>query len=283
MTRIFLLAALLINVSGCVNGFKKYYTPVVEVPVTEIDPKLDPLIDSGRDPQADVLSMLEDGYRLLGYSQFTASADEVYSYHLKSHAKAVGAERVLYYQRHLGTSSSAMPLTLPTSTTTTGSYYGSVGGTNFNAYGSQTTYGTKTTYIPITTVTNSYGAFFFKKSPGTLFGAIVDDLSADDRAALERNAGVKVVAVVKGSPAFKANIFRGDVITAVNKKEIMGADDYYSHLPEISGKSAKVTVLRKGKKVIVSAVLNEDPYKTPDRTPSSITELKAGTPYKAKK
>ena len=46
----------------------------------------------------------------------------------------------------------------------------------------------------------------------------VNDLTDDLRKQLGSNRGVVVNVVVKGSPAFNADIMRGDIITQINKE-----------------------------------------------------------------
>lgn len=63
-------------------------------------------------------------------------------------------------------------------------------------------------------------------------GFMVASLSDNDRENFHRNTGVMVNVVFDESAAYYANVFKGDLITEINGKEIKTLDDYYSIIEE---------------------------------------------------
>ena len=67
--------------------------------------------------------------------------------------------------------------------------------------------------------------------------------------------GVKLSGATKGGPADKAGIEAGDVVVNVSGKEVKNIYDYTYLLESLKvGEKVKITVLRKGKKVILEVV-----------------------------
>lgn len=72
--------------------------------------------------------------------------------------------------------------------------------------------------------------------------------------------GVLVTDVVKGSPAEKAGIAPGDVITGIDKKEVAGLEDFQQALEDHRvGESAKVKIYRKGREGVSEVIFKENP------------------------
>jgi len=92
-------------------------------------------------------------------------------------------------------------------------------------------------------------------------GVRVEDLSKDLAPYFDASegAGALVLEVMKETPAEKAGIRAGDIITHVGGDKITGADDLVSLLRRASKGKTSVTVTRKGVKRIVEAELGEAP------------------------
>lgn len=185
--------------------------------------------------------MLESGFWYKGHSGWTGPAQDV-SY-AKTHAVNIGASHVLITNKLLNTETKNIPLTLPDTKTTYhggnygGSTYGSYGGytysgSNSGSYsGTSTTYGTKTTYIPVTTNTYETHAYFFVKvDPSQYkFGANFLEVSSDMSSQIGMNGGVQLI-VVRNTPAYYADFISGDVIVEVSGKRIKGNEDLYKRI-----------------------------------------------------
>ena len=93
-----------------------------------------------------------------------------------------------------------------------------------------------------------------------ILGVGVQDLSPDLGAAFNMNnaKGAVVTLVMPNTPAQTAGLQVGDVITAVNNTPISVANDVVNAIGFLRVNSkANLTVLRKGKKINLSAVLND--------------------------
>lgn len=72
--------------------------------------------------------------------------------------------------------------------------------------------------------------------------------------------GVLVTDVIKGSPAEKAGIAPGDVITSIQDKKIQNLEDFQEGLEEHRvGEKASVKIFRKGKEGICNVIFKENP------------------------
>jgi hypothetical protein len=169
-------ALLLIGVAilaGCASGYKDFYRPN-----QGIDPRLvagrrpataPPLVERaqpGNDGEL-VDAYSRRGYILIGTSFFNSGRRETDASAVQQ-ARSVGADLVVILDpRYTGSQTSSIPLTLPTATTTyvTGSatVYGPRGPVTAYGSGTATTYGTTTTYIPVTIHRSDYGALYFVK------------------------------------------------------------------------------------------------------------------------
>lgn len=109
--------------------------------------------------------------------------------------------------------------------TTTANIYGTGG----YAYGYGTYSGTSTTttpdtldtqYVPYQRRIYNHGASFWRRTKPAVFGAIFSPVPEDLRNTLQRNTGAYVMLVMLDSPAFKANIMRGDVVIQLADKPV---------------------------------------------------------------
>lgn len=113
-----------------------------------------------------------------------------------------------------------IPLTTPTTSTSNTNGNLSVSGTggygNANYSGTTTTYGSQTTYIPLTVNRFNKTAAYFAPMAKRGIGVMMRDAEPAEIARYEtRHLGI-VRAVRDGSPADKADILEGDVILSIN-------------------------------------------------------------------
>ena len=188
--RIFFLAVFcsLALVACAENGFVKYYhdrtggVGLTKAPV--ILPTGDPKVLTGGDPNADALSMLEEGYLLLGISSFRGPSVNINDALVQ--AKKVKAEVVFVYAKHAGT---------PTDATTTLVY-------SIERY-------------------RYFAEYSIKQKPRPL-GVYVKDLSSELRQQIGSNKGATIYVVVKNSAAFRNDILKGDVIKESKRRRNIG-------------------------------------------------------------
>ena len=77
------------------------------------------------------------------------------------------------------------------------------------------------------------------------------------RTTLQRNSGAHVVLVVMDSPAFKANILKGDVIVQFADKVVGSFQEILDLLPSHAGQKVKVLAIRGAQTLDIDVQLNE--------------------------
>lgn len=256
MVRAILLLVISFVLTGCANPFVKFYqdstggidltkAPSVVLPTGE------PKLFQGSNPEIDHQHMLEDGYNFIGFSSFNGGNVNVSD--ALTQAKAIYAEIVLTYSKYTDTRSGVAPLMLPdtrTSTTTlSGSTYGSGGYGSFYGSANTTTYGTQTTYIPYSIDRYDYLATYWIKMKPLILGVRAQDLTPEIRQSIGSNKGVLVNAVVKNSPAFRADILKGDILRKINEVELYDAKSFHNMIENFAGQKVVVEILRDGKEI----------------------------------
>lgn len=262
---ILLLFALILTLSGCVNPYSQFYRDytegrgVVGNPIFLPSGK-EPVILQGIDPSSDAKEMVVNGYACIGESSFNAG--EASSSDAKSHAIDVGADKVLLYSKYSHTESGTMPMTTPdnkTSTTySTATAYGSGGG-YANAYGTSTTntFGTKTTYVPYSIRRYDYLATFWTMTKPPALGAILEELTPEQKRQIQSNKGACVIAVRKSSPAFENDILEGDIIRQINGTDVIDVRNCVKTINEHRGESVTITLMRNGSSIQKTVKLND--------------------------
>jgi hypothetical protein len=240
---------------GCANGYQQFYTDLLKgQPITSsrylIPSYGQPEVYRGTDPDTDSVAMLENGYSLIGYSSFNGAVSP--QNNPTAQAKTVHAAVVLVYGRFSNTVTGSIPYTVYTpgkvvTTTSNGSIYDPSGVTNYS--------GTSTTYLPgsSTTYQNEYrvdrydqSASFWVRSKPSRLGIIQRDLTPDERQRYQRNRGAVAIAIIKSSPAFMADLLRGDVLLRLGDDDVIDAASYTHLLDKYEGRDTEIVFLRNG-------------------------------------
>lgn len=264
-----LILIIITSIVGCVsNPYKQYYTDklggkkVSDIREFEQNPG-DPIIQNGTNPEEDFTKMIEDGYALIGFSSFngkTANTEDA-----KYFAREIMATNVIVYSKYTNTVSGSIPWTVqnPSQIVTTqhqGSIYGSSGG-SASYYGSSTTTapGGSTTYnIPYSTDRYDQMAFFWtinKRRP--ICGVFVRDLRTEERQYIQRNRGAYVIAVIKYSPAYNADILKGDIIISIDNVEFSNYKELLQLTSSKAGEEVLVEIYRGGQIKNIQLKLNQ--------------------------
>lgn len=251
---------------GCASGYSQYYTQLPGV-----TPERIAAVRSGAPPQspaierssAQSLDFVADyytkrGFGLIGYSVFNSGRPEADSAAVQKGAELKADLVVIMNPRYTGSVTSAVPITVPTTTTSfsTGAAtaYGARGAVTAYGSGTTTTYGTSTTLVPMTVHRQDYGAIYFVKRNWAL-GVVPRDLSDAERQSLQSNRGVAVRIVVEGSPAFDADVLPGDFLVEIDGAPVSSVDALYPLIAARSGKPVVLTLLRNGVRVIKNVQL----------------------------
>ena len=245
--------------SACASGYSQFYkpaqgvTPEVIAATRVAPPTGQPLIERAAPPGPDASALLDAyakrGYFILGSSSFNTGRAESEDAAIQQGLK-VGADLVLILNpRYTGSTTSAMPLTLPTTSTSyssgTATAYGPGGVVNAYGSGSTTTYGTSTTMIPITVNRSDYGAAYFIKRKWGL-GVLWRDLNDAERQELQSNKGVYVRVVVDNTPAYQADVLPGDIILAVDGQPVFNQQSISDLMRTRAGQSVTLSLYRRG-------------------------------------
>lgn len=251
--------------TGCANNFAKFYrdgfanAPGGRPEIVEFYSGQPKLIQGGN-PQEDTTRMIENGYVRVGVSSFNSGrgpADDAISV-----ARDNGAEFVIYYSKYTHTVSGNIPYTVqnPNQTITSqgsGNIYGYGGSATYNSTTTTTVPGGSTTYdIPYSVDRRDYLATYWSKNNRILFGTLVKDLPNDIKRQLERNRGAIVDIVVKNSPAFNADVLKGDILTKIDDQEIYDAKDFMNKIKTKSGKKVVLEIIRNGNLKVIQVGLN---------------------------
>jgi len=259
--------ALLLNACAT-SGYVKFYkpapgaTPEAVLALRLGPPPATPNVE--RLPSTQEMRSLFDayakrGFASIGESRFNSGFDESDESAIEQ-GKKLGADLVvLLNPRHTGSTTTSMPLTLPTTTTSlttsTATVLGAGGPVTAYGTGTTTTFGQQTTYVPVTINRTEYGAVFFVKRRWAL-GTVWRDLTDAERQELQSNKGVAVHVVVENSPAFLADILPGDIVLAVNGTPVLGQDAMAGTLKANAGQRVTLSLYRRGQRIDKDVRLN---------------------------
>ena len=211
--------------------------------------------------ERDIISLRSRHYQPIGESSFNGRYEDQAS--IITQAKLVGASVILARSKFTNTSITTKMLVLPDSQTTyhsgnvsTNTMYNnsssgsvSTGNTNGTYSGTSTTFGTKT--VPVTSSQQIYdqnAVYFVKITQKLKFGVSLETLTIEQRSEHQRNTGAVVVIVFENTPAFTANLLRGDIILAIDGAAVVSREQAGSIMDGISEdrSSSVFTILRNG-------------------------------------
>lgn len=253
---------ILILLQGCATPFAQfYYDQTGGVDLSKLPsvvlPTGEPQVYRGNDQDQDTLKMLEDNYSMIGYSLFNAA--NIDENGAVTQAKKVNASFVILYSKYTGSTNGSVPLVLPdtktSSTSLQGSAYGSGGYASYSGTAYTTTYGTKTTYIPYTVHRSDYLATYWIKMKSPIFGIHIGDITPEIKKRIGSNKGLLVFAVIKGSPAFEADILKGNVLRKIADISVYDQESFQRALSKYEGKEIIVTIFRDEKEIVKSVKL----------------------------
>ena len=201
------------------NDWEKFYRPLMAVTPAPLSQPPEVVPSSGN-ADADVERMWRNGFAPIGFSSFNSNNAKTGD--AMRFAKKISARYVVLATRLASSTSSAIPMTTPTTTTsvTNGSVSAQgTGGYASGTYnGTTTTYGSQTSYIPITINRFDKLAVYFAEAPKAGLGVMGRDLTPQEIATLETRRALPVRFVRDGSPAYVSDLLPGDIIIRVDGK-----------------------------------------------------------------
>ena len=189
--------------------------------------------------EEDDISMLENGFDLMGSSGFTGGdvpADQALEF-----AKTIKADRVLVYSKYGSSKTADSKIQLIKEAAKTGK---------------------ELTEKDLATppVEYKYYASYWAKLPAPLFGVHVIKLakkeSPDDEKAVEEK-GLKVIAVIKDSAAAKANLKRGDVLLKLGDTVLEKPEQLSTSVQKYQGKTVPIVYERAGEENTEEVVISQ--------------------------
>ena len=201
----------------------------------------------------------EDGFVMLGYSSFNGRAEGANS--IKAEAKRIGAEVVVAESQYSHTVSGAVPVTTysPQTYQSSGTVWGSSG--SWATY-SGTTTGTsrQTAMMPYSVARYDQSASFWTRTVRPrILGAVTTEMSAQDRQKVGANQGVRVIACVRDSPAWQANVLPGDYILAIDAQPVSSVNGLADRLVSLAGQRVSLSIMRGNEHMEIVVVLNPNP------------------------
>jgi hypothetical protein len=235
-----LLMAFNVNVLSADNLYEKNYKAQNTGNLASMQTNPDTKMYVSNHKDEDNISMLENGYDMMGSSGFEAG--EVSPEQALQHAKAIKADTVLVYSKYGSTKSAASKIQMIKEAAKKGD--GEIDAKVLEA--------APTNYI--------YYASYWAKLPAPLLGVHIIKLirkgSADDAELEAENKGLKVLAVVKGSPAEKAGLVRGDVLLKISGVELNKPEELSDLVRKFQGQNVAIEYKREGNKAIATAQIN---------------------------
>lgn len=241
--------------SACLpNPYAKYYqgAPDARLRPGYVAPSGPLQVFSSNDFNRDMLELNRRGYLLIGQSSFNAGMNAVRESQLRRQADQIGAQVVLIAPRYTNTVSGAIPLSVPTTSTTTttatATAVGSGGSATAFGTGTSTTTGSQTVMMPYSVARADYTALYFSRFRSRL-GMNVVALDDPTRVRLQSNFGVRVLAVVEGSPAFDAEVLPGDILLQIGEDRVSSVDHFSQLLEKYQGRTVELRLDRGGREV----------------------------------
>ena len=188
----------------------------------------------------DNISMLEKGYDMMGSSGFNAA--DVPADQALQHAKAIKADTVLVYSKYGSAKTSAGKLELIKEAAKNG---GEIDAKVLEEEPTQYDY---------------YASYWAKLPPPLLGVHVIKLIKASDNAAEKAKntaeQGLKVIAVIKESPAAAGNMLKGDTLLKIGTIALVKAEDLMLAVKEYAGKTVPIELERDGAKMKLTVALN---------------------------
>lgn len=249
-----------LTIAGCTNGYRQFYTPApgatpgaISATRESAAPQIPAIERSAFGNTEQLLAgYAKRGYLIVGESSFN-SGESVSDDDAIEQGQAVGADLVLVFvPQYTGSVTSSVPITTPTTntsyTTANATAYGPGGPVSAYGNATTTTYGSNTTYIPVTVNRSDYGAIYFVKGRFRI-GAFVRNLNDFERQQLQTNQGVVVTTIVDDSPAYRADVLTGDMIIAMDGERVSNQEGFTRMASARKGQSINLSLIRQGQTI----------------------------------
>lgn len=232
-----LIAIGLQTVQAAENLYEQHYQAQSNQNLKSINTLPDTKMYVSNHDDEDNISMLEKGYDLMGSSGFEAGS--IMPDMALEHAKSIKADVVLVYSKHAAQKSAISTLqTIKEAAKTTGEIDAKVLEAMDEQY--------------------RYYASYWAKLPMPLLGVHVIKLKHksehDNKMVIDD--GLKILAVIKDSPAFKAGLLRGDVLVKIGAILMQAPEQLSQAVRKYKGKKVEIAYKRNQAASTTYATLN---------------------------
>lgn len=214
-------------ISGCSNIYKENFVPTTSLawhqPITPM-PRQTSLKLIKINNKIDLVTWLEKGYFLLGYSHFYDYAENDSS--AQSFAEELNAELLILSRQYVGEIQRM-------ETVFTDELCGfSHVHTRRGRYAFVPHYHTRAQTIPQTyNLFNTY-AFYLCKGTSDRVGLFLREMNSAEKQKVETNRGAVVIATLKSSPAYHAELLPNDIILKCNDRQFSSLQELVEQLTQ---------------------------------------------------
>jgi len=225
------------KVANTGNPYHDYFAAAATQGAVLMPPPAAPEIYRGSsDDSADIRALAENNYVPLGYSAVAKSGSEARQ--AIDQGKQIGASLMVVYGEPFDLPAGQALAALPFHPGFAAGEAGTIGS------------------APRPAEKGRIVAYWAKVRP-PVFGVFGRALSEEEKTRLRRSYGMFVGAVAKGSPAAAAGIQEGDVILAIDGRQILDAAAVPAFLTSIAGKKVHVELVRNGSPLAMDVQLNQ--------------------------
>ena len=219
------------------NLYEKNYKAQNTGNLSSLEANPDTKIYVSNHKDEDNITMLESGYDMMGSSGFEGSG--VLPELALQHAKAIKADTVLIYKKYGSAKNSASKLQLIREAAKKG---GEIDDKDLKEEPIQ----------------YNYYASYWAKLPAPLLGVHIIKLASrdDETEQVVEKKGLKVLAVIKDSPAAKAGLLRGDVLLKISDAELNKPEELSPLVRKFQGQNVAIEYERSGNKNTTKAQIN---------------------------
>lgn len=229
-----------LNAQATENLYEKNYQAQNNSNLKSLESSPDTKMYVSNHKDEDNISMLENGYDMMGASAFDATdtpAEQALQF-----GKIIKADTVLVYSKYGSEKTSASKLQLIREAAKRG---GEIDAKDLEK--------------PATEY--QYYASYWAKLPPPLLGVHIIKLkkranATDKDAGATEEKGLKVIAVIKDSPAAKAGVSKGDVLLKIGEMELQTPDDLFAAVKRYAGQSVPVELLHEQDAKQLTVALN---------------------------
>lgn len=236
------LMAMSANTLAAENLYEKNYKAQNIGNLVSLEPNPDTKMYVSNHKEDDNISMLEKGYDMMGTSGFEAG--DVPAELALQHGRAIKADTVLVYSKYGSAKTAASKISaIKESAKKNG------GEVDVNDLKDEPTQ-------------YKYFASYWAKLPMPLLGVHIIKLvpktpDEDVKAAAVAKNGLKVLAVIKDSPAEKAGLMRGDILYKIGSTTLNKPEDLSPAVRQLQGQTVPIEYERDGAKAITTAKINQ--------------------------